>query len=50
MEQVKKDEVCNLYRSGWMPEDIADELGLDELEVMDICEEELMAFNDRLDN
>lgn len=28
-----------MYNHGWNPEDIADELGLDEIEVMDYCAE-----------
>ena len=31
--------VGELYREGWNPEDIAEELGLDETDVMDYCSE-----------
>ena len=36
-----KDEIEIMYKGGMNPEDIADELGLDETEVMDFCAEEL---------
>ena len=32
-----ENEVIDLYNQGWNPEDIAEELDLDEVEVMDIC-------------
>ena len=41
MTQSEKDAVLSLYKDGWNPEDIADELGLDEMEVMDFCAENL---------
>lgn len=34
-----KTQIEALYKEGWNPEDIADELGLDEVEVMDYCAE-----------
>lgn len=41
LTQDNKDEIEIMYYNGWNPEDIADELGLDETEVMDFCAEEL---------
>lgn len=37
MTKEIEEEVVSLYAQGWNPEDIADELGLDELEVIDFC-------------
>ena len=37
-EQSKKEIAC-LYKGGMNPEDIAEELSLDEIEVMDFCSE-----------
>ena len=39
MTEEQKTEVKNLYENGWNPEDIAEELGLDETDVMDYCVE-----------
>ena len=39
MTNEQKLEVEKLYNEGWMPEDIAEELGLDEVEVIDYCAE-----------
>ena len=39
MTANNKEVVAAMYRDGWNPEDIADELGLDETEVMDYCAE-----------
>ena len=33
-----KQEIAGLYEDGWYPEDIAEELGLDETEVVEFCE------------
>ena len=41
LTQDNKDEIEIMYYGGWNPEDIADELGLDETEVMDFCADEL---------
>lgn len=41
MTQQAQDMVLSLYKEGWNPEDIAEELGLDEVEVMDLCAENL---------
>lgn len=35
-EKNKKD-IEDCYRKGWNPEEIADEFGFDETEVMDFC-------------
>lgn len=37
MTREQELDVKELYNSGWSPEEIAEELGLDELEVMDFC-------------
>ena len=37
MSDEDKRHVLALYEDGWTPEDIAEELGLDETEVMDWC-------------
>ena len=37
MTEEVKQEVKELYKQGWNPEEIAGELGLDECEVMDYC-------------
>ena len=37
MKESDKAYIRDLYESGWSPEDIAEELGLDETEVMDYC-------------
>ena len=39
MTKEDRREIKELYNQGWNPEDIADELGLDECEVMDYCVE-----------
>lgn len=39
MTTEQKKQVAEMYNNGWNPEDIADELGLDEIEVMDYCAE-----------
>lgn len=39
MIQEEKEAVATLYKGGMNPEDIADELGLDECEVMEYCAE-----------
>lgn len=31
--------IAQLYASGWNPEDIAEELGLDEITVIEVCAE-----------
>ncbi len=38
-DTLLKTQIAALYKEGWNPEDIADELGLDEVEVMDFCAE-----------
>ena len=35
MTEDQKQQVTRLYNDGWNPEDIAEELGLDEIEVID---------------
>jgi DNA-directed RNA polymerase specialized sigma24 family protein len=37
MTEETKELVAQMYNDGYNPEDIADELGLDEVEVMDYC-------------
>jgi DNA-binding transcriptional regulator LsrR (DeoR family) len=39
MTRENEQAVKSLYNQGMNPEDIADELGLDETEVMDYCAE-----------
>lgn len=39
MTEETKKMVALMYQDGYNPEDIADELGLDEVEVMDYCSE-----------
>lgn len=39
MTEETKELVAQMYNDGYNPEDIADELGLDEVEVMDYCSE-----------
>lgn len=39
MNELQKLEVAQLYNDGWNPEDIAEELGYDETEVMEYCAE-----------
>lgn len=39
MTEQQKQEVAQLYNDGWNPEDIAEELGYDETEVMEYCAE-----------
>lgn len=39
MNELQKQEVAQLYKDGWNPEDIADELGYDETEVIEYCSE-----------
>ena len=39
MTQEDKETVATLYEGGMNPEDIAEELDLDECEVMDYCSE-----------
>ena len=35
--ELDKKEITRLYEEGMNPEDIAEELGLDEIEVIDYC-------------
>ena len=37
MIEETKQLVAQMYNDGWNPEDIADELGLDEMEVINYC-------------
>ena len=39
MTAENKESVAVLYEQGMNPEDIAEELGLDEIEVINVCEE-----------
>ena len=39
MTVEQKEEVKAMYDNGWNPEDIAEELGYDETEVMEYCAE-----------
>lgn len=39
MTNEQKEEVKSMYDDGWNPEDIAEELGYDEIEVMEYCSE-----------
>ena len=39
MDEETKELVAQMYNDGYNPEDIAEELGLDEVEVMDYCSE-----------
>lgn len=39
MTEDQKQQVARLYNDGWNPEDIAEELNLDETEVIDYCAE-----------
>ncbi len=39
MTDKQKEEVKAMYDDGWNPEDIAEELGYDETEVMEYCAE-----------
>lgn len=39
LTDYQKDEITRLYSDGMNPEDIAEELDLDETEVMDYCAE-----------
>lgn len=39
MTREQKEMVGELYREGWNPEDIAEEYGLDETDVMEYCAE-----------
>lgn len=39
MDKETKKLVAQMYNDGYNPEDIAEELGLDEVEVMDYCSE-----------
>lgn len=39
LTDYQKDEIASLYADGMNPEDIAEELDLDEIEVMDYCAE-----------
>ena len=39
MDEETKKLVAQMYNDGYNPEDIAEELGLDEVEVMDYCSE-----------
>ena len=41
MTQEAQDNVISLYEEGWNPEDIAEELDLDETEVINFCAEYL---------
>ena len=42
MTDEQKAEVKAMYELGWNPEDIADELGYDETDVIDYCSEILI--------
>lgn len=37
MTEEMKQLVAKMYNDGWNPEDIADELGLDGMEVINYC-------------
>ena len=39
MTEEQKQQVADLYNSGWNPEDIAEELGIDEITVIEYCAE-----------
>jgi len=39
MSEQQKQEVAQLYKDGWNPEDIAEEFGYDETEVIEYCAE-----------
>lgn len=39
MTSEEKMLIRDLYKGGWNPEDIAEEFGLDECEVIDFCTE-----------
>ena len=39
MTNPQKEEVKAMYNDGWNPEDIAEELGYDETEVIECCAE-----------
>jgi len=39
MTEEQKKEVADLFNTGWNPEDIADEFGYDETEVIEYCAE-----------
>ena len=39
MNELQKLEVSKMYNDGWNPEDIAEELGYDETEVIEYCAE-----------
>lgn len=39
MTRENEQAIKNFYNQDWNPEDIAEELGLDECEVMDCCAE-----------
>ena len=39
LTESQKIEIQEMYSCGWNPEDIADELGADETEVIDYCSE-----------
>ena len=41
LTEFEKDRIKELYYQGMNPEDIAEELDLDELAVMDYCADEL---------
>lgn len=41
LTEYEKDQVRSLYYHGMNPQDIAEELNLDELAVMEYCSEEL---------
>lgn len=38
-DPLLKTQIAELYNEGWNPEDISEELGLDEVDVMDYCSE-----------
>ena len=39
MTKEQKDVVYEMYKNGWNPEDISDETGYDEMEVIEYCAE-----------
>ena len=39
MTEEQRKQIAQMYNDGWNPEDIAEELGLDEVKVIDYCSE-----------
>lgn len=37
MTKEIRENIREMFNDGWSPEDIAEELGLDELDVLDYC-------------